>query len=209
MPSVVCNPQRVLFFFMARRSHTPQTTRCAWASGDQSIRYHDEEWGVPVHDDRKLFEFLILEGAQAGLSWSTILNKRDNYQRAFDSFDPTRVAQYDKRKVKQLLADPGIVRNRLKITSAIENAKAFLRVQNEFGSFDRYLWQFVGGKPRVNRWNSLRQVPARTAESDAMSKDLKRRGFKFVGSTICYAFMQAVGMVNDHATDCFRHGQLW
>ncbi|HLZ39592.1 MAG TPA: DNA-3-methyladenine glycosylase I [Candidatus Sulfotelmatobacter sp.] len=193
---------------MVRRPHSTELTRCAWASGEQSIRYHDEVWGVPVHDDRRLFEFLILEGAQAGLSWSTILNKRDNYRRAFDSFDPTRVAKYDKRKIKQLLADPGIVRNRLKIASAIENAKAFLRVQDEFGSFDRYIWQFVGGKPRVNRWNSLRQLPARTPESDAMSKDLKRRGFKFVGSTICYAFMQAVGMVNDHATDCFRYRQL-
>ena len=150
-----------------------------------------------------LFEFLILEGAQAGLSWNTILNKRDNYRRAFDGFDPKRVASYDRRKVKQLLADPGIVRNKLKIAAAIENAKAFLRVQEEFGTFDRYIWQFVGGKPRVNKWRSLRQVPARTSESDAMSKDLKRRGFKFVGSTICYAFMQAVGMVNDHSVDCF------
>ncbi|HKF06781.1 MAG TPA: DNA-3-methyladenine glycosylase I [Candidatus Sulfotelmatobacter sp.] len=168
-----------------------------------SIRYHDEEWGVPVHDDRTLFEFLILEGAQAGLSWNTILNKRDNYRRAFDGFDPKRVASYDRRKVKQLLTDPGIVRNKLKIAAAIENAKAFLRVQEEFGTFDRYIWQFIGGKPRVNKWRSLRQVPARTAESDAMSKDLQRRGFKFVGSTICYAFMQAVGMVNDHSADCF------
>ena len=177
--------------------------RCAWVNNELSIRYHDEEWGVPVHDDRMLFEFLILEGAQAGLSWNTILNKRDNYRRAFDGFDPKRVASYDRRKVKQLLADPGIVRNKLKIAAAIENAKAFLRVQEEFGTFDRYIWQFVGGKPRVNKWRSLRQVPARTSESDAMSKDLKRRGFKFVGSTICYAFMQAVGMVNDHSVDCF------
>jgi len=177
--------------------------RCSWASGDLMIRYHDEEWGVPVHDDRSLFEFLILEGAQAGLSWSTILNKRDNYRRAFDKFDPQRIAQYDKRKIKQLLADPGIVRNKLKISAAIENARAFLRIQQEFGSFDRYIWQFVGGKPLVNRWKS--KVPAKTAESDAMSKDLKRRGFRFVGSTICYAFMQAVGMVNDHATNCFRY----
>lgn len=177
--------------------------RCAWASNELSICYHDEEWGVPVHDDRTLFEFLILEGAQAGLSWNTILNKRDNYRCAFDGFDPQRVARYDQRKVKQLLADAGIVRNKLKIAAAIENAKAFLRVQEEFGSFDRYIWQFVGGKPRVNKWRSLRQLPARTAESDAMSKDLQRRGFKFVGSTICYAFMQAVGMVNDHTVDCF------
>jgi DNA-3-methyladenine glycosylase I len=186
---------------MARQSKP--LIRCSWAVGEASIRYHDEEWGVPVHDDRTLFEFLILEGAQAGLSWSTILNKRANYRRAFDGFDPRRVAQYDQKKIKQLLADPGIVRNRLKISSAVENAKAFLRVQQEFGTFDRYIWQFVGGKPRVNRWTSLRQLPASTPESDAMSKDLKRRGFRFVGSTICYAFMQAVGMVNDHAADCF------
>lgn len=175
-----------------------------WANNELSIRYHDEEWGVPVHDDRTLFEFLVLEGAQAGLSWNTILNKRDNYRRAFDGFDPKRVARYDQRKVKQLLADPGIVRNKLKIASAIENAKVFLRVQEEFGSFDRYVWQFVGGKPKLNKWRTLRHVPARTAESDAMSEDLQRRGFKFVGSTICYAFMQAVGMVNDHSVDCFR-----
>ena len=172
------------------------------------IRYHDEEWGVPVHDDHALFEFLILEGAQAGLSWSTILNKRENYRRAFDRFDPERVAAFDRRKVQQLLRDPGIVRNKLKIASTIENAKAFLCVQEEFGSFDRYIWQFVGGKPRVNKRRSLRQVPARTAESDAMSKDLKRRGFKFVGSTICYAFMQAVGLVNDHVVGCFRYKLL-
>ncbi len=182
--------------------------RCAWASGELSIRYHDEEWGVPVHDDRKLFEFLILEGAQAGLSWSTILNKRENYRKAFDRFDPARVARYDRKKIQQLLRDPGIVRNRLKIASAVENAKAFLRVQEEFGSFDRYIWQFVGGKPMVNQRKSMGEVPARTTESDAMSKDLKRRGFKFVGSTICYAFMQAVGMVNDHVVECFRYKAL-
>ena len=162
---------------------------------------------MPVHDDRKLFEFLILEGAQAGLSWSTILNKRENYRRAFDGFNPERVARYDRRKVKQLLADAGIVRNKLKVAAAIENAKAFLRVQEEFGSFDRYVWQFVGGSPRVNEWKSNR-IPAQTPESDAMSKDLKRRGFKFVGSTVCYAFMQAVGMVNDHAAQCFRYKLL-
>jgi DNA-3-methyladenine glycosylase I len=172
------------------------------------IRYHDEEWGVPVHDDRTLFEFLILEGAQAGLSWSTILNKRENYRKAFEEFDPKSVAAFDRRKVRQLLRDPGIVRNRLKIASTIGNAKAFLRVQGEFGSFDRYIWQFVGGKPLVNKRKSLRQVPARSAESDAMSKDLKRHGFNFVGSTICYAFMQAVGMVNDHVVDCFRYKAL-
>ena len=189
----------------AKRTETRQPTRCAWASSEPSIRYHDEEWGVPVHDDRTLFEFLILEGAQAGLSWTTILNKRENYRRAFDGFDPQRIAEYDQRKIRQLLADSGIVRNKLKIAATLENAKAFLRVEQEFGSFDRYVWQFVGGKPRVNKWKSPRQVPARTAESDAMSKDLKKRGFKFVGSTICYAFMQAVGMVNDHSVSCFRY----
>ena len=183
-----------------------EKVRCGWASNELSIRYHDEEWGVPVHEDRTLFEFLILEGAQAGLSWNTILNKRENYRKAFDGFDPRRVAAFDRRKVQQLLRDPGIVRNQLKIASTIDNATAFLRVQEEFGSFDRYIWQFVGGKPLVNKRKSLRQVPARTAESDAMSKDLKRRGFNFVGSTICYAFMQAVGMVNDHVVDCFRYG---
>jgi len=179
--------------------------RCGWAKGERYTQYHDEEWGVPVHDDRTLFEFLILEGAQAGLSWSTILNKRENYRRAFNGFDPRRVARYDSRRIKKLLADPGIVRNKLKIASTIGNAKAFLRVQDEFGTFDRYIWQFVGGKPLINTRKSLRQVPARTPESDAMSKDLQRRGFKFVGSTICYAFMQAVGMVNDHVLDCFRY----
>ena len=182
--------------------------RCGWAKGDNYIRYHDEEWGVPVHDDRTLFEFLILEGAQAGLSWSTILNKRENYRRAFEGFDPQRIAHYQAKKVRSLLADPGIVRNRLKIGAAVENAKAFLRVEEEFGTFDRYIWQFVGGKPRVNKWRWLRQIPARTPESDAMSKDLQRRSFKFVGSTICYAFMQAVGMVNDHLVDCFRYTPL-
>jgi DNA-3-methyladenine glycosylase I len=178
--------------------------RCSWATNELSIRYHDKEWGVPVHDDRTLFEFLILEGAQAGLSWNTILNKRENYRRAFDGFDPKKVARYEQRKITKL-GDAGIVRNKLKIAAAVQNAKAFLKVQEEFGSFDRYIWQFVGGKPKVNHWESLGKVPARTPESDAMSKDLLRRGFKFVGSTICYAFMQAVGMVNDHAIDCFRY----
>ncbi len=185
-----------------------QPVRCGWASGELSIRYHDEEWGVPVHQDRPLFEFIILEGAQAGLSWNTILNKRDNYRRAFAGFDPKQVARYDRRKIEQLLRDPGIVRNKLKIASAIANAKAFLAVQREFGSFDRYIWQFVEGKPRLNLRKSLKQVPARSPESDAMSKDLKRRGFNFVGSTICYAFMQAVGMVNDHVVECFRYKSL-
>ena len=185
-----------------------QLLRCSWANGDLSIRYHDEEWGVPVHDNRTLFEFLILEGAQAGLSWTTILNKREAYRKAFDGFHPERVARYDHKKMDQLLLDAGIVRNRLKISSAIANAQAFLRVQQEFGSFDRYIWQFVGHVPRQNSPRSLQQVPAQTAESDAMSKDLKKRGFNFVGSTICYAFMQAVGMVNDHVVHCFRYKAL-
>jgi DNA-3-methyladenine glycosylase I len=182
--------------------------RCGWATSESSIVYHDTEWGVPQHDDRVLFEFLILEGAQAGLSWSTILNKRENYRRAFDKFDARKIAKYDSRKVKKLLADPGIVRNRLKIAAAIQNAKATLAVQKEFGSLDKYLWQFVGGRPIRNKWKSMKQVPARTAESDAMSENLLKRGFKFVGSTICYAFMQAVGMVNDHTTDCFRYRKV-
>ena len=182
--------------------------RCAWAKNELSIRYHDEEWGVPVHDDRTLFEFLILEGAQAGLSWDTILKKREHYRIVFDNFAAAKVARYDARKLKRLLADPGIVRNRLKIASAIGNAKAFVTVQKEFGSFDSYLWQFVGGAPKVNALRSLKEIPARTFESDALSKDLLKRGFKFVGSTICYAMMQAIGMVNDHTVDCFRYQQL-
>jgi DNA-3-methyladenine glycosylase I len=182
-------------------------TRCAWAKGDFYVAYHDQEWGVPVHDDRRLFEFLILEGAQAGLSWITILKKRENYRKAFDNFDARKIARYDARKIRSLLSNAGLVRNRLKIRSAVLNAKAFLAVQKEFGSFDRYIWQFVGGKPFRNHWKSLKEIPAQTAESDAMSKDLVSRGFKFVGSTICYAFMQAVGMVNDHTTGCFRYGK--
>jgi len=178
--------------------------RCAWARNDLAIRYHDREWGVPVHNDRKLFEFLILEGAQAGLSWDTILQKRENYREAFDGFDPEQIARYGKRRIATLLKNPGIVRNRLKVASAVSNAKAFITVQEEFGSFDKYIWQFVGGKPRRNAWSSLQQVPPRTEESDAISLELKKRGFKFVGSTICYAFMQAVGLVNDHMTSCFR-----
>jgi DNA-3-methyladenine glycosylase I len=184
-------------------NESDRRSRCPWAKGELYVRYHDEEWGVPVHDDRTLFEFLILEGAQAGLSWSTILNKRDNYRKAFDRFDPERVARYDRRKIHQLMRDPGIVRNQLKIASAIANAKSFLRVQEEFGTFDAYIWQFVEGKPIRNSWKSLGQVPARTSQSDTISKDLKRRGFNFVGSTICYAFMQAVGIVNDHLVECF------
>lgn len=186
---------------------TETFNRCAWAEGERYIEYHDTEWGVPVHDDRVLFEFLILEGAQAGLSWSTILNKRENYRRAFDDFDARKIVNYDARKIRSLMADAGIVRNRLKIESTIKNAKAFLAVQKEFGSFDKYIWSFVGASIQ-NRRKSLSEVPARTPESDAMSKDLLKRGFKFVGSTICYAFMQAVGMVNDHVTDCFRHAEV-
>jgi DNA-3-methyladenine glycosylase I len=180
-------------------------TRCGWAQNELSVKYHDEEWGVPVHDDRVWFEFLILEGAQAGLSWNTILQKRARYREVFHGFDPAKVARYDARKVKDLLADPGIVRNRLKIAATIQNAKAFLAVQKEFGSFDAYVWRFTGGKTLNGKRRSLKDVPARTAESDALSKDLLKRGFKFVGSTICYAMMQATGLVNDHTVDCFRH----
>jgi DNA-3-methyladenine glycosylase I len=182
--------------------------RCVWAKTDLYVRYHDTEWGVPIHDDRLLFEFLILEGAQAGLSWETILNKRQNYRDAFDNFEPALVAKYGQKKRQGLLSDAGIVRNRLKIESAIQNAKSFLAVRDEFGTFDEYIWGFVGNKPKQNAWKSSKDVPAKTPESDAMSKDLRRRGFKFVGSTICYAFMQAVGMVNDHLVGCFRHGEL-
>ena len=184
------------------------TSRCAWARDEPNISYHDTEWGVPQHDDRMLFELLILEGAQAGLSWSTILKKRKTYRAAFDNFDAKKIAKYDGRKVAALLADPGIVRNRLKVAAAIRNAAAFLAVQKEFGSFDRYVWQFTGGQPRQNAWTAREQLPAKTAESDAMSRDLLKRGFKFTGSTICYAFMQAVGMVNDHTTGCFRFAPL-
>jgi DNA-3-methyladenine glycosylase I len=193
---------------MMKGRNEQDVARCGWAKNELSIIYHDREWGVPQHDDQVLFELLILEGAQAGLSWDTILRKRDNYRAAFDNFDPIKVARYSQRQIQALLGDDGIVRNRLKIVSAVQNAKAFLAVQREFGSFDRYIWQFVGGKPRVNRWKSAKQVPARTTESDAMSKDLKKRGFNFVGSTICYAFMQAVGMVNDHAVECFRYAEV-
>lgn len=182
--------------------------RCPWAKGEQYVAYHDREWGVPIHDDRLLFEFLILEGAQAGLSWQTILKKRENYRAAFDEFNPSLIAAYGKKKQVSLLNDAGIVRNRLKIESAIGNAKAFLAVQDEVGSFDEYIWSFVEGKSKQNHWKAMGDVPARTSESDAMSKDLKRRGFRFVGSTICYAFMQAVGMVNDHLVECFRYTEL-
>jgi DNA-3-methyladenine glycosylase I len=185
-----------------------EKSRCDWAKTEPNVSYHDTEWGVPQHDDRALYELLILEGAQAGLSWSTILNKRDGYRRAFDNFEARRIARYDARKIKKLLANPEIVRNRLKIAATVQNAKAFLAAQKEFGSFDVYIWQFVGNQPTQNTRRSLSEVPARTAESDAMSKDLKKRGFKFVGSTICYAFMQATGMVNDHVVGCFRYREI-
>lgn len=180
--------------------------RCEWSTSDPLyIEYHDKEWGVPLHDDRQIFEFLCLEGAQAGLSWITILKKRDHYRKAFDRFDPQKVAQYDQKRIANLLQNPGIVRNRLKVNAFVTNARAFLAVQEEFGTFDKYVWRFVGGKPRQNRWKTIRQIPSNTPESDAMSKDLKQRGFTFVGSTICYAHMQATGMVNDHVVDCHRY----
>ena len=186
----------------------PTPTRCSWATNTLLIQYHDCEWGVPVHDDRRLFEFLILEGAQAGLSWNTILQKRDAFRTAFDDFDPASIARYDARKVRNLLRNPGIIRNRLKIQAAISNARAFLLVQEEVGSFDEYIWQFVKGRQIHNRWKFPHDVPCNTPVSDAMSQDLKRRGFTFAGSTICYAFMQAIGMVNDHTTNCFRYRAL-
>ncbi len=182
--------------------------RCHWASNDVNIRYHDEEWGVPVHDEHTWFEFLTLEGAQAGLSWDTVLRKRARYREVFDSFDPEKVARYNAKKVRSLLADPGIIRNRLKIAATITNARAFLKAQEEFGTFDAYIWRFVGGKPKHNAWKTHKKVPARTPESDGLSKDLQKRGFRFVGSTICYALMQATGLVNDHMVDCFRYSQL-
>ena len=184
------------------------TTRCFGGDDPLYIQYHDTEWGVPNHDDRHLFEMLVLEGAQAGLSWSTVLHKRANYRKAFDNFDAEKIARYNAKKIKVLLNNPGIIRNRLKVESAIQNAKAYLKVRSEFGTFDKYIWQFVAGEPKQNRWRVLKEVPARTPESDAMSKDLRRRGFNFVGSTICYAFMQAVGMVNDHPLSCFRHVEV-
>jgi DNA-3-methyladenine glycosylase I len=184
-------------------------SRCAWCGTDPLyVAYHDTEWGVPLHDDQTLFEFLLLEGAQAGLSWITVLRKRESYRLAFDGFDPERIATYDEKKLASLLADPGIVRNRLKVASAVTNARAWLGLRDEFGNCDDWLWKFVDGRPQQNRWRNLSQVPASTPESDALSKALAKRGFKFVGRTICYAFMQAVGMVNDHTTDCFRHGEL-
>jgi DNA-3-methyladenine glycosylase I len=190
------------------RSRQIERARCSWANNEVNIAYHDEEWGVPVHDEHAWFEFLILEGAQAGLSWDTILRKRARYREVFDGFDPEKVARYDKKKVRELLGDAGIIRNRLKITAAIGNAQAFLRVQEEFGTFDAYIWRVVGGRPKQNARKAHKQIPAKTAESDALSKDLQKRGFKFVGSTICYALMQATGMVNDHLVTCYRHGEL-
>jgi DNA-3-methyladenine glycosylase I len=186
----------------------PDVKRCAWIADERMLAYHDEEWGVPVHDDRLLFEHLVLDGFQAGLSWRTILNKRDNFRRAFDGFDPEKIARYTKRKVERLLADPGIVRNRQKVAAAIGNARAYLELREEAGSFDQFLWQFVGGATKQNAWRTLKQLPASTRDSDAMSKALKQRGFKFVGSTICYAFMQAAGLVNDHIVSCFRYREL-
>lgn len=191
-----------------RGVETNHVKRCAWARDEISIAYHDNEWGVPLHDDHRLFELLILEGAQAGLSWITILKKRAAYRRAFDRFDPRKVARYDEAKIAALLADDGIVRNRLKIRAAVQNARAFLAVQKEFGSFDRYIWQFTGGVPIRNHWRRTDQLPSRTEQSDGISKDLAKRGFKFVGSTICYAFMQATGMVNDHLVTCYRYKEL-
>lgn len=194
---------------LKRRVADAMKPRCAWPANDPlMLHYHDREWGVPVHDDRKHFEFLVLEGAQAGLSWRTVLHKRPAYREAFAAFDPRKVARFDKRRVKTLLANPGIIRNRLKIESTLANARAFLAVQKEFGSFDRYLWRFVDGEPIQNQWRELGEIPARSAESDLLSKDLKQRGFRFVGTTIVYAHMQAVGMVNDHLAHCFRHRQL-
>ena len=186
-----------------------QITRCKWSLSDPIyIKYHDKEWGVPVHNDRKLFEMIILDGAQAGLSWLTILKKRENYRKAFDNFDYNKIAKYNKRKIAQLLKNDGIIRNKLKVEAAVTNAKAFLKVRDEFGTFDKYIWQFTSGKTKINSWKSLKEIPAFTKESDAMSKDLKARGFKFVGSTICYAFMQAAGLVNDHTVDCYRYKEL-
>ncbi len=193
---------------MTVKRKTPELVRCPWAIGDQYVEYHDHEWGLPIHDDRLLFEFLILEGAQAGLSWITILKKRANYQAAFDGFDPNIVARYDEAKRGSLMANAGIVRNRLKIQSAVDDAVAFLKVQDEFGSFDQFIWRFVDGRQRHNTWQTIGDVPAQTPESDVMSKELKRRGFRFVGTTICYSFMQAVGMVNDHLVTCFRYREL-
>jgi len=194
-----------------KKNNTDKTRkiRCEWVPDNPLYRkYHDKEWGVPVHDNRRLFEFLILEGMQAGLSWSTILNKRENFRAAFDNFEARKIAEYDDKKIEELISNKGIIRNRRKIEAAIKNARAFLDITKEFGSFDSYIWQFVGGEPKKNSWKSVKDIPAKTSESEAMSKDLSRRGFKFIGPTICYAFMQAVGVVNDHTVDCFRYNQI-
>ncbi len=191
-----------------KRNRDANLVRCHWAQSELNIPYHDEEWGVPVHDEKKWFEFLILEGAQAGLSWDTILRKRARYREVFDGFDPAKVARYDEKKVRELLRDAGIIRNKLKIAAAIGNARAFLKVQEEFGSFDAYIWRFVGGQPKQNARKTHNRLPAKTPESDALSKDLQKRGFRFVGSTICYAFMQATGMVNDHLVSCYRYAEV-
>ena len=191
-----------------QRTTQQNKVRCPWAATEPNLTYHDKEWGVPVHNDRTLFEFLILEGAQAGLSWQTVLNKRENYRKAFGNFEPAVVSRFTPARIEKLMQNPGIIRNRLKIESTVSNAKAFLKVQKEFGTFDVYVWDFVGGTPKVNRWGAFAKIPARTTESDALSADLKRRGFRFVGTTICYAFMQAVGMVNDHLIDCYRYSEL-
>lgn len=193
---------------MAKPTTAATKIRCHWASNAMNTGYHDDEWGVPLHDDRALFELLILEGAQAGLSWDTILKKRPHYREVFDGFDAEKIVRYDQKKIHELLKDPGIVRNKLKIAATIGNAKAFLEVRDQFGSFDKYIWTFVAGVPKVNAWKVHKQVPAKTPASDALSKDLQKRGFRFVGSTICYAFMQAAGMVNDHLVGCFRYEQL-
>ena len=185
-----------------------EVKRCGWAGKPLDIKYHDEEWGIPVHDDKKLFEFLVLDAFQAGLSWSTILNKRENFRRAFDNFDYKKITEYNQEKIDKLLQDEGIIRNKLKINGTVKNAKAFIKVQEEFGSFDRYIWSFTRGKTIINKWIEMKQIPATSIESDAMSKDLKKRGFTFVGSTICYAFMQAAGMVNDHLVSCFRYNEI-
>jgi DNA-3-methyladenine glycosylase I len=207
-PASSRNRHGIEFFWYKSQmpSRSANLVRCHWASNEWNVPYHDEEWGVPLHDDRKWFELLILEGAQAGLGWDTVLRKRNRYREVFDGFDPENVARYDAKKVRQLLSDPGIIRNRLKIAATISNARAFLKIQQEFGSFDAYIWPFVNGKPKQNAWK--RKVPARTKESDTLSKDLLKQGFRFVGSTICYALMQATGMVNDHAVTCYRYQQL-
>jgi DNA-3-methyladenine glycosylase I len=206
---MIFNAVLIMLFFFKKDKRVTMKTRCQWCGDDPLyVKYHDEEWGVPLHDDGKLFEFLVLEGAQAGLSWITILRKRENYRKAFDNFDPEKIAAYNDKKINELLNNSGIVRNKLKINSAVENAKVFCKVQKEFGTFDKYIWRFVNNKPINNRWKSVGEIPATSKESEIMSKDLRKLGFKFVGSTICYAFMQTIGMVNDHIIDCFRYSEI-